>query len=301
MTAVGFIGLGVMGAPMAGRLLAAGHRLVVFDAKPDAVRSLTEAGAQAARSPREVADRARCVFVCLPTPEVVEQVGLGDDGLLHGSAIQTYVDVSTTGADTAERIASALGARGVACVDAPVSGGPAGARAGTLSMMLAGSPEAIAAARPLLDVLGRSVFVVGDEPGQGQTVKVINNLMSAAAIAITAEALTVGVKAGLDPATVLEVVGASSGANNAAATKFPPHVLTRRFDHGFRLSLMAKDVRLCLSEARRRQVPMLLGGAVEQLWSLAEAVTAEGADCTELVRLVEGWADARIEPRGGEA
>ena len=184
--------------------------------------------------------------------------------------MRRYVDLSTTGAPVAEEVAALLGGDGVDCVDAPVSGGPAGAESGQADddgRRVAG--RARRACGRCSSELGSTIFVVGDRPGQGQTAKVINNLMSASAIAITAEAMALGVKAGLDPATLLDVVGASSGSNNAALDKFPKQVLTRRFDHGFRLALMAKDVRLCLDEAERRDVPMLLGGTVDQLWALA--------------------------------
>jgi 3-hydroxyisobutyrate dehydrogenase-like beta-hydroxyacid dehydrogenase len=213
--------------------------------------------------------------------------------------MRVYVDLSTTGPQVAEEVAELLGAAGVGVVDAPVSGGTAGAESGQLTVMVAGAPESIDVARPVLELLGSRIFVVGDRPGQGQAVKVINNLMSACSLAITAEATSLGVKAGLDPATLLEVVAASSGSNTAAAQKFPAYVLTRTFHQGFRLSLMAKDVRLCLSEARRHEVPMLLGGTVEQLWNLGDARFPADADFIEIVRMFEEWANVTIES-GGE-
>ena len=289
--ALGFVGLGAMGSRMAARLLRAGHAVTVHDMRAEACEALAAEGAQAVESPREVADAAETVLVSLPAPEIVRSVA---DGLLGGESMRRYVDLSTTGAPVAEEVAELLGGEGVDCVDAPVSGGPAGAESGKLTMMVAGSPEALDAVRPVLEQLGSTIFVVGDRPGQGQTVKVINNLMSASAIAITAEAMALGVKAGLDPATLLDVVGASSGSNNAALDKFPKQVLTRRFDHGFRLALMAKDVRLCLDEAERRDVPMLLGGTVDQLWAVAAGKAADGDDCTAIVRMFEDWAGTTI-------
>jgi 3-hydroxyisobutyrate dehydrogenase-like beta-hydroxyacid dehydrogenase len=291
---VGFVGLGAMGARMAARLLEAGHAVTVSDTRPEAAAELAAQGAGAAASPREVAGAAETVLVSLPSPEVVRSVA-GE--LQGGAAMRRYVDLSTTGAPVAEEVAAMLGEGGVDCVDAPVSGGPAGAERGRLTMMVSGPQDALAAVRPLLEELSSTIFVVGDRPGQGQTAKVINNLMSASAIAITAEAMALGVKAGLDPATLLDVVGASSGSNNAALDKFPKQVLTRRFDHGFRLALMAKDVRLCLDEADRRDVPMLLGSTVDQLWAVAAGKAADGDDCTAIVRMFEDWAGTTI---GGE-
>ncbi len=289
---VGFIGLGAVGGPMARRLVQAGHHLSVYDIAPLAVGALADAGAEVCESARAVADAADLVLVSLPSPDAVSEVARQIAG---GSALRIYVDLSTTGPQVAEEVAALLGTAGVGVVDAPVSGGKAGAETGQLTVMVAGAAENIAIARGVLELLGSRIFVVGDRPGQGQAVKVINNLMSACSLAITAEATSLGVKAGLDPATLLEVVAASSGSNTAAAQKFPAYVLTRTFHQGFRLNLMAKDVRLCLSEARRQNVPMLLGATVEQLWNLGEATFPDDADFIEIVRMFEAWANVTIE------
>ena len=289
---VGFIGLGAVGGPMARRLVQAGHHLSVYDIAPLAVGALADAGAEVCESARAVADAADLVLVSLPSPDAVSEVARQIAG---GSAVRIYVDLSTTGPQVAEEVAALLGTAGVGVVDAPVSGGKAGAETGQLTVMVAGAAENIAIARGVLELLGSRIFVVGDRPGQGQAVKVINNLMSACSLAITAEATSLGVKAGLDPATLLEVVAASSGSNTAAAQKFPAYVLTRTFHQGFRLNLMAKDVRLCLSEARRQNVPMLLGATVEQLWNLGEATFPDDADFIEIVRMFEAWANVTIE------
>jgi 2-hydroxy-3-oxopropionate reductase len=285
-----------MGGPMARRLVEAGHPVSVYDTAPAAVAALAEAGAQACDTARAVADAAEVVMVSLPSPEVVSEVARQ---LAGGSAVRVYVDLSTTGPQVSEEVAEGLVSAGIGVVDAPVSGGTAGAQSGRLTIMVAGAPEHIAIARPVLELLGSQIFVVGHRPGQGQAVKVINNLMSACSVAITAEAASLGVKAGLDPAILLEVVAASSGSNTAAAQKFPAYVLTRTFHQGFRLDLMAKDVRLCLSEARRLGVPMLLGATVEQLWNLGDATFPQDADFIEIVRMFEEWANVTIET-GGE-
>jgi 3-hydroxyisobutyrate dehydrogenase-like beta-hydroxyacid dehydrogenase len=291
---VGFVGLGAMGGRMAARLLGAGHALVVCDPDPNAVDAAVAAGATAVATPREVADVAPVVLVSLPRPEIVQEVALGRDGLAAGTAIEVYVDLSTTGVATAQAVSDGLAAHDVAALDAPVSGGPAGAEAGRLTLMVSGPEAAVARVRPLVEAFAGNVFVVGSEAGQGQAAKVINNLMSACSIAITAEAMVLGVRAGLDPSTLLDVVHVSSGANNAASDKFPKQVLTRAFAHGFRLDLMAKDVHLALDEARRRGVPMVLGSTVEELWGLADATGDSGRDCTEIVRMFESWGGAEI-------
>jgi len=291
---IGFVGLGAMGAPISEAIAAGGHALVVHDRDARALEAAVAAGAVAAPSARAVADAAEVVFVSLPTPDVVLEVACGDGGLAGGGAMRTYVDLSTTGAVVAAEVAAKLASQGIDVLDAPVSGGVAGARARTLAVIAAGEPHVFERMRPLLELFGGNVFHVGDAPGQGQTAKLLNNLLSATATAITSEAVTMGVAAGLDPATLLGVFNAGTGRNMATAHKFPAHVLTRRFDSGFRLELMAKDLELCMAEARGRQVPMLLGGLVQQIWTLARTQSASDADHTEIVRLFERWAGVEI-------
>jgi 3-hydroxyisobutyrate dehydrogenase-like beta-hydroxyacid dehydrogenase len=293
---IGFVGLGAMGRHMAGRLLDAGHELAVFDTRPEAIEPHAARGARACESARAVADVADTVLVSLPTPDVVRAVAADLQG---GEAMRTYVDLSTTGPVVAAEVASRLAESGIACLDAPVSGGVAGAQAGSLTIMAAGEREVFDRARPLLEVLGSNVVHVGTEPGQGQLAKVLNNLLSATAIAITSEALALGVRAGLSARTLVDVFNESSGRNTATADKFPRHVLPRTFGAGFRLELMNKDVQLCLAEAQRQGVPMMLGASVAQLWSLAAATQADGADCTELVRMVEDWAGVVVADDDG--
>ena len=281
---VGFVGLGAMGAHMVARLIDAGQHVAVFDTRAEAMSPHVARGAQACASAGAVADAADTVLVSLPTPDIVRAVA---GQLATGDAIRAFVDLSTTGPEVAAEVAAALSVAGVACLDAPVSGGVAGAQAGTLTIMAAGDEALFDSLRPLLETLGRNVVLVGAEPGQGQLAKVLNNLLSASAIAITGEALALGVHGGLSASTLLDVFNSSSGRNTASADKFPRHVLPRTFGAGFRLELMDKDVQLCLAEARRQGVAMALGGAVGELWARAAASAAAGADCTEIVRMLE--------------
>jgi 3-hydroxyisobutyrate dehydrogenase len=281
---VGFIGLGAMGAHMVGHLIDAGNDLAVFDTRDEAMAPHVARGARACPSAGAVADVATTVLVSLPTPDVVRAVAVE---LAQGDAIEAFVDLSTTGPEVAAELAAALSAAGVAYLDAPVSGGVAGAQAGTLTIMAAGDEALFQSLRPLLGALGRNVVLVGAQPGHGQLAKVLNNLLSASAIAITGEALALGVHGGLSARTLLDVFNSSSGRNTASADKFPRQVLPRTFAAGFRLELMHKDVELCLAEARRQGVPMALGGAVGELWARAAAGAAAGADCTEIVRMLE--------------
>jgi 3-hydroxyisobutyrate dehydrogenase-like beta-hydroxyacid dehydrogenase len=298
-TDLGLIGLGAMGAPFAARLLESGRTLAVHDARRAAAEAFAARGAVACESPADVADRTPLVLVSLPTPDVVREVATGEQGIVHGRAVRTYVDLSTTGPPVAEEVAAALTAAGIDVLDSPVSGGVAGAKAGNLAIMAAGPRPVFEAVRPVLEVLGSNVFHVGERPGQGQLVKVLNNLLSATAIVATSEAMTLGVKGGLSPRTLLDVFNAGSGRNTATSDKFPRAVLTRTLDIGFRLKLMTKDVHLCLEEARRRDVPMILGSTVEQLWGLAAARSPDDADSMAILELFEQWAGQVVEEPEG--
>ena len=295
---IGFIGVGRMGGAMAHRLLDAGYALSIFDTSDDAARPLLAAGAMRANSPAAVASVCTIVLASLPTPEIVLDTVKGPNGIRNGTAIRTFIDLSTSGPAASVAIEQVLRDRGVHALDAPVSGGVAGARAGTLAIMVSGSKAAFAEVEPILKVLGR-LFFVGERPGLGQTLKLANNLMSQTAIAITAEALAMGVKAGLDPQVMLDVINASSGRNTASADKFPKHVLTRRFDFGFSTGLAFKDVRLCLDEAAALGVPMPVGGAVRAILSATSDTYGPESDCTSIARVVEERAGCEISPTRG--
>ena len=287
---IGFIGVGRMGSGMVGRLLAAGHAVTVHDPTGAALAAAVGKGAGAAGSAAEVAAAAPIVMASVPTPAIARATAAA---LAGAPGLEVFVDLSTSGPQAAQAIAAQLGARGVAAVDAPVSGGVTGAASGKLAIMASGPAAAVQRVRPLLAELGR-VFVVGERPGLGQTVKLANNLMSAASLAIAAEALAMGAKAGVDPAVMLEILNASSGRNSATQDKIPRHVLNRRFDFGFANALSFKDVRLCLDEAEALGVPMVVGAAVRQMLSITHNVCGPDADCTEMVRVVEQWAGCTI-------
>ncbi len=291
---IGFIGLGNMGGPMAGRLLQAGHRLVVFDIRDDAVSALTKQGAVAAASPAAVAAQVEIVLTSLPTPDVAKRVNLGPDGLVAGDSLRTVIELSTIGPETAKEIAAGLAVRGIDFVDSPVSGGIAGAQKGTLAVMTSCSAKLMEKIRPMLSVFG-NVFHVGAEPGLGQTMKLANNMLGAAALALTSEAMVMGAKAGLDPKIMLEVINAGSGRNSATQDKFPKAVLTRSFDFGFANGLMQKDVSLYLKEAEALGVPTELAAAVGQLWQIVCAEIGPDADFTTIVQCVERRAGVEVK------
>jgi 3-hydroxyisobutyrate dehydrogenase-like beta-hydroxyacid dehydrogenase len=282
MATLGFIGIGNMGAPMATRLINAGHDLVVFDTSAERAASL---GAKVVGSTKEVADAAEIVLLSLPVPDAVRAVIAGPDGLVHGGKVKIIVDLSTTGRDTIVAMAEILAKRGITLVDAPVSGGPLGAEKGTLAVMVAGPAEARDVAKPFLELIGR-VFIVGDAAGQGQVMKVLNNLLSATAMAATTEAMIVGAKAGLNARTMIDVLNASSGRNTATADKFPRSVLNRSFDFGFRAVLLHKDVKLCRTLAEGLGMPFGIGAAVEAAWAHAAAELGD-EDFTRIVEVLE--------------
>ncbi len=292
-TRIGFIGLGQIGAPVARRLLDAGHPLNVFDVREEAMAALAQSGARRMANAAEVAASCDVLLVSLPTPQVVEQVVMGENGILTNPACKIYIDLSTTGPTVAERVEKALATRGIKAVDAPVSGGVGGASAGTLSIMTACDAELFGEVEPLLSKLGRA-FHVGGKVGQGQMMKLVNNLLAGTALAITAEAFTIGAKAGLDPRVMLDVINASSGKNDATLTKFPKSVLDRSFSYGFAAGLMHKDIDLCLSEAQRMGVPTYVGPAVRQLWLHTVTQFGGASDFTNIVRCVEQWADVQV-------
>ena len=294
---LGFIGLGNMGRPMASRLINAGYRLTVFDLRREAIEALRAQGAQPAASPAEVASATDTVLLSLPTPPIVREVALGGNGIVQGKAVKTMVDLSTTGARMAQEIAAALLPRGITAVDAPVSGGVAGAMKGTLAVMVACSRARFADLEPLLKHLGK-VFFIGERPGMGQTMKLANNLLSATALAATSEAIVFGVKSGLDPQTMIDVINAGSGRNSATQDKFPRAILPRTFDFGFTAGLMYKDLKLCLEEAESAGVPMWIANAVRHIWFQACNELGGEQDMTRIVQMIERWAGVEVKGRG---
>ena len=285
---IGFIGVGRMGLPMAARLIGAGHRLVAYDTQGQALSAIANKGAEKAASPAEVASRADIVMASLPRPETVREVALGERGIAQGSKARLFVDLSTTGPRTAQAIATELARRNIIAIDAPVSGGVAGATKGTLAVMTSGPEAECEALRPILQSIGK-VFYIGAEPGMGQMMKLVNNLLSATAVAATSEAVVLGVKAGLDPRVMIDVINSGSGRSTASEDKFPRAILPRSFDYGFAMGLMSKDVNLCIAEADALQVPMWIGNAVKQLWQYGLAQGGPEQDFTELIKHLEKW------------
>jgi 3-hydroxyisobutyrate dehydrogenase-like beta-hydroxyacid dehydrogenase len=291
---LGFVGVGRMGGPMAARLLDAGYRLCVYDVAAEAAAPLVARGAQLAASPAEVASMADIVLVSLPTPDVVRQVALGGNGgIINGSRVRLMIDLSTTGPGVAGEVAAQLAERRIGWVDAPVSGGVTGAKAGTLAVMVSCPKPVLQEVEPILKVFGR-LFHTGEKPGLAQSAKLANNLLAATALAATSEVMAMGVKSGLDARVLIDIINASSGRNSATQDKFPRAVLPGTFDFGFATGLSYKDVRLCVEEAEALGVPMVVGAAVREMLAITKARFGADSDFTFVAKVLEEWAGVEI-------
>ncbi len=297
---IGFVGLGKMGFPMARRLIEAGHHLTVFDTRKEAVDALCARGADAASSPKDVADRAETVMASLPSLQASLAVATGDGGVIEGKRVKRFIDLSTVGAQMAVRIHDLLAKRNVVQIDSPVSGGVAGAEKGTLAVMVSGPRAEFEAVRTALDVIGK-VFFIGEKPGSGQTMKLANNFLSATAMLATSEAVVMGVKAGLDPKVMIDVINAGSGLNTASRDKFPRSVLPRSFDFGFATGLMVKDVRLALEEMKSLGLKMEVAEAVGRLWEVVIRDEGAESDFTSAIKPIEKAAGVVVGGKSGVA
>ncbi len=291
---IGFVGLGQMGAAIAQRLLAAGHKLMVYDLNPQAVRPLEQAGAQVAPDLATLARTTPVVFMSLPSVEATHTV-VG--ALQGGQCLKVVVETSTVGPAAVRSVAALLASQGVELVDAPVSGGPRGAAAGTLSVMHAASPSAMARVLPLLETIAGKRFDVGAVPGLAQVCKLVNNAISAAGMVAACEATVVGIKAGLDADTLLAAINAGSGRNAATIDKFPAAILPGSFDYGGPMGLMLKDLSLYLQEASAAGVPQSVVPAALAAWQTAVDRSGFDADYSRVICHLE--ADAGVQVRSG--
>jgi len=291
---IGFIGLGRMGGAMAGRLLDAGHTLTVFDVSDQALKPLLDRGATRAPTPTAVADACETVLASLPSLAIVRETALGATGVVNGSTIKTFVDLSTSGPQIAGVLSEMLGRKGIVSLDAPVSGGVKGARDGTLSVMVGGPKASFDSLEPILKIFGK-LFFMGETPGSGQTMKLVNNLLAACAIAITSEGMAMGARAGLDPKLMIDVLNVSTGRSSATQDKWPRSVLPRSFDYGFATGLCFKDVRLCLEEAEAMGVPMVVGSSVRQFVSITNQLYGADSDFTCMAKTAETLAAIESE------
>lgn len=294
---VGLIGLGNMGGRIAKRLLQQGYRISVFDANPQAIQEFTAYGAIPFNSPQEMAACNEMVITVLPNAEIVREVVLGRNGLIDGfKPGSILIEMTTSVTSVTQEIGKALRQKEIHMIDAPVSGGVKKAETGELSIMAGGEEEVFLRVLPLLKQIGASVAHVG-ELGAGHTIKALNNLICATTLGITAEALALGVKMGLDPEKMLQVINTSSGRNHSSEVKFPQQVLTRKFEVGFTIDLMRKDVDIALNLAKSQEVPLIISHAVSELWNYAVTQGGGPMDHTAIAKIVEQMAGVEIKSK----
>jgi 3-hydroxyisobutyrate dehydrogenase len=293
MTRVAFIGLGNMGAPMAQNLIKAGFSLTVFDLVKEAVDQLVKSGATAAASASDAVNGADVVITMLPASKHVEGIYLGSEGLLTKIAPKALViDCSTIAADSARKVARAAADRGLAMIDAPVSGGTGGAIAGTLTFIVGGEPADLERARPLLEKMGKNIFHAG-AAGAGQVAKIANNMLLGIAMAGTAEALALGVANGLDPKVLSEIISKSSGRTWAIELYNPwPGVMdnvpaSKGYAGGFGVDLMLKDLGLAAEAAVSTQSVIALGELARNLFAMHSVQGSGKLDFSSIVNLVK--------------
>jgi 3-hydroxyisobutyrate dehydrogenase len=296
---IGFVGLGVMGAPMASHLHKAGHTLALYDVITDQSRQLARSlggAARAVNSLRQLAERSDVVITMLPNGSVVQQAVLASDGLAAGMQPGSLLlDTSSSEPWLTKQTADKLAAKGVAMVDAPVSGAQWGAQEANLVFMAGGDKADIARVRPLLDLMGRAVFHLGPV-GCGHAMKCINNLVTAVTFGATAEGLVIGKSYGLDPAAMLEVMNLSTSQSWITQNHIGQRVLSRSFDDPFKLELMLKDIGIAATLARENGNAVPLTGLTQQLWQAADIAAGKGASVSELVRWVERQSGVDITP-----
>jgi 2-hydroxy-3-oxopropionate reductase len=291
---VGFIGLGIMGRPMARNLMKAGYELVVLDRNQEAVRELAAEGAEAAESPKEVSERTDIIVTMLPDSPQVEEVVAGEGGVLDGAKEGSLiVDMSTISPVVTREVARTARERGVGMVDAPVSGGDVGAEAGTLSIMVGGSEQDFGRAEPLFKVMGKTVVHVGEENGAGQVVKACNQVVVALTIEAVSEALVLGSKAGVSPSKILDVLSGGLAANRVMEVR-RNNFLKHDFDPGFRIDLHHKDLGIALGAGREYGVALPITAIVDQMLQALRVKGQGGRDHSALLTVMEDWAQHQV-------
>lgn len=292
--AVGMIGLGSMGGAMARRMVSQGLEVVGYDPSPGAATRAEEAGIKLATSPKEVADAAEIVFACLPSLGAAEATAFGPKGIIHGAAIRLYVEMSTLGREALLSIAERLAPTGLGFVDCPISGGPKAADQGKLTAIISGPEPEIARLTPILETVVSNRFIVGDQPGMAQVCKLVNNILSVTAFVASCEAISIGVKAGLDAKTMIDVINVSTGRNSATQDKFPKAILNRSFDYGGPLSIGEKDVELFLELARQTGMPAFIGSNVANLFHHLTAQLGRETDYSRIITVWEKWGNITV-------
>ena len=290
---IGFLGLGAIGAPIASRLAIGEDRLVVFDVRPEALVPFRTVSA-VAESAKDVGDRAEIVFGCLASEDAHRDALLGPRGLIHGSSVRIYVNLGTIGASVVRELETALRDRGVATVDAPVTGGVGRARSGTLTAMVSGNERAFEQVAELMRRYASKIVWLGPDAGSAQIMKLVNNAVSLANLAAACEALVVGTKAGLDPQAMLEIVNSGSGQNSATLMKIPGDVLTGAFNFGGSLRIVIKDLKAFIDESERLGLTPSISRTILEAYVAASELVSDGGDVTEVIRPMERAAGVEL-------
>jgi 3-hydroxyisobutyrate dehydrogenase len=297
MKKIGFIGLGTMGNPMSKNILNAGYELFVYDVNSSAVEKLVNAcTAKPCSSPKEVGEKSEVVITMLPNSKIVEEVILGENGVSEGlTAGSIVIDMSSSQPSSTKKIAETLKQMDISMLDAPVSGGPPGAASGKLSIMVGGEKDIYQACLPLLKVMGDKIFHVGNS-GAGHIVKAVNNLLFGATLAAACEAMILGVKSGIDPEKLVEVISVSSGRCYALNTKFPNIVFPRHFKPGFTTDLLYKDLDIALTLAKELKVPAPVSNVAQQLYLTGQQKGYGSLDNTSVIRILEDIVGIEVKP-----
>jgi 3-hydroxyisobutyrate dehydrogenase-like beta-hydroxyacid dehydrogenase len=297
---IGFVGLGTMGGPMARRLAEQGHRVIGYDVDAARGARAREGGVTLATSPAGTAEQADAVLSSLPDPAALRRAYLGADGVLTtAKAGATFIDLSTVDPDTWREVAAAARAKSVDALDAPVSGGPAEAGSGKLVFLVGGEPAVLERCRPLLLTLGTEIHHVGPL-GSGQIIKLVNNVMSIGNVAVAAEAMVLGVKAGMDPQRLFDILSTSGGRSHHFLKRFP-NVLAGDFTPYFGIGLSRKDIALALGMAAKLEVPMLVASTVRQVYEAAHAQGFGQLDMAAVTKLYEHWTGVTVRSAAGRA
>ncbi len=291
---LGIIGIGAMGRPIATNIVNAGHDLVVCDTNSVATDILAQRGAAVAGTARETASQADIVISCLPNADAATEVVIGADGVLAGDRARAFVNFGTFGSPHSVGMADAVTKSGRAYLDAPISGGPPGATAGTLGIMCSGDKETFDRLEPVFSVIAGKATYLGENPGAAQTMKLANNIISFGNLAVALEAMMLGAKAGLDPQQMIDVINSSSGRNTATEVKIPNHVLNRAFDYGASMHIIEKDLEMWRQEAELFDAPMWLGMNIRTLYRQCMTELGRDSDMTDLARTLERMANVKI-------
>ena len=284
---IGFIGLGNMGMPMAENLLKAGYSVHVYGRNPDTLKLICDLGAVKCDTPKVVGENSNIVITSLPNSNIIEEVALGTSGLIEGMrAGSLLIDMSSSEPSSTKKIAARIAEKGIAMIDAPVSGGPAGAAQATLSIMVGGSKSDYERSLPILKLLGEKIFHIGDI-GAGAAMKAVNNVLYGTIFAATCEAVTLGVKAGIDVNTLLDVINVSSGKNYAADVKFRNWVLKRNFKPGFSTDLLNKDMKIALKMSEEQGVPLKVCGTAQHMIDVSHEKGFGALDHTAAIQILE--------------